>query len=769
MLDAAIVRAIPYKDASRIVKVMKSGRLTRDARWNLSLADFSLLRNRAHAFDAIGYEEDTQGLLTGTKGEQTPVVAARISSGLLDVLGVQPLPGRLLRRGDFDPAAPGAALISFQLWTNSFSSDPSVVGRHITVDGKDFTVIGVMPPALRRPISVADLWIPDREARGGGDATAISDEQVVARLRPGVSLASAQRELASLRPVPGPKLGPNEGNMNRFEAFGFVDQLIGPVARILKILLAACLLIQILACLSVGQLLLARRIAKARDLGIQLALGADNRRLSADALLEAAVIAFAGALLSIPLAVLLLRAAAAAAPVALGMEIHPDPSLPLLAYCIGLALASSLVCGAAPVVAFRTLEIRCLVGERWDLGVSSLSIARLQDVLIVAQLSVAVVLMTAFVMLARGIYVLSNVTAGFEPADLSYVMYTSGSTHFPESVLRLHEALRSLSRLPFVQSAAIGSTPILTGARISLAIAIKTDEGAWMDVPAVPIQAVSGGYFSTLGVPLLKGRTFGPADTKGAPCAAIVNRSFARLVWSTDDARKKQIDLSGGLGERAPCEIVGVVGDARDIALASAPEPELFFSDLQKQASGNAVILLRSATPHRSVPVETVNRLVAAADSTRREAFSTDVGALVNRVLSPPEARARLLGALAAGALLLAAGGMYSAAAYGVSRRKREVGIRLALGASRGGIAILLSRHYAKLAVIGALAGTAVSAEACRRLGGGLALIDTESYDPRALALAPAVCVFVVLASVAIAAIRAADVSPSELLRDESA
>lgn len=466
VLDAVIVRAVPYKDANRIVEIMKGGRLTRDAHWNLSLADFSLLRNRAHAFDAIGYERDGQGFLTGTKGEQTAVVAARISSGLLEVLGVQPVPGRLLRRGDFDPAAPGAALLSFQLWTKSFSSDPDVVGRHVTVDGKDFTAIGVMPPSLRHPISVADLWIPDSEAQGDGDATAVSDKQVVARLRRGVSLASAQRELASLQPVPSPKLGRSERTMNRFEAFGFIDQLIGPAARILKILLAACLLIQILACLSVGQLLLARRVAKARDLGIQLALGADNRRLSVDALMEAMVIAFAGALLAVPLAVLLLRAAAAAAPVALGIEIQPSPSLSLFAFCIGLALASSLICGAAPVAALRGLEIRCLVGERWDLGGSSLNIARLQDTLIVAQLSVAVVVMTAFVMLARGLYVLSNVTFGFEPAYLSYVMYTPGSTHFPESVLRLHEAMRNLSRLPLVRSAAIGSTPILTGARL---------------------------------------------------------------------------------------------------------------------------------------------------------------------------------------------------------------------------------------------------------------------------------------------------------------
>jgi putative ABC transport system permease protein len=385
VLETAVLKAIPYEAPTRLIQMGKTMRLG-NGRSGLSRADVELLRNRAHCFEALGYEKDVPGMMTGRAGAQVPVMEAQISPGLIETFRLHPVLGRSFRPEEFGPGASGAVLLSSGFWNTAFSADPSIIGKTMTIDGKDYTVIGVMPKAVRRPVSIADVWIADATPQHGPGDAAASDLNVIARLREGLSLEDAQRELAQLRPVPVPGWERPSDN-GAFVATSFADQLVGPAGRILNLLLGACLLIQAVACFNVGQLLLARRMGKARELGIQLALGSSAARLA----------------------------------------------LNVLAETILIAAAAVLVCAAFPVILLRRLDASSLISERWQRDQFALSAARLQDVLIVVQVAASVVLLAGFGLLAKSVYRLSAVSAGFNPEHLSYVMFDRGTMAFPAS------------------------------------------------------------------------------------------------------------------------------------------------------------------------------------------------------------------------------------------------------------------------------------------------------------------------------------------------
>lgn len=764
VLGAAVLSAIPYEEATRLVQAMKSPKLASDSYWRLTRADFEILRHRARSFESLGYEVDVQGTIAGVPGGQTGVMIARVSPGLLTTLKMRPVLGRSFQPEDFQPGSPGVVLLSFGFWSGAFSANPGALGTQVMIDGRSYAVIGVAPRAVRRPVNVADIWIPDTSTETAPDAAALGDKLVVARLRQGVSLADAQRETEGLKPASIQGLPSTD--TDRFSLFSFADQVVGAAGPILTLLLCACLSIQLLACLNVGHLLLARRMSKARDLGIQLALGCGKGRLCLNVLAEAAGVAVAAVLVAIPMVMILLPAAATVTSIAIRSETHANISLSVLAFSAGLGFLSSLICAVVPALLLLRLEVASLIHERWRMSELSLSASRVQDILIVVQMATAVLVMAGFGLLAKSVHQLSEVSLGFNSERLSYTTFDAGTVGFPASAHSLEAARESLARLPSVKSAAIGSTPLLTGAAMRLGVAALTDEGGWAALPPVLMQSVSGSYFNTMGVPLLAGRSFNLRDVRGAPCVAIVNRSFARLVWATPNATGRRIDISGTGSGRAPCEIVGVAGDTRDITIASPPEPAVFFSHLQRAGSGQSTILIRTSGGH-AVPTESIRGIVAAVDPTRHWNFSTDVGSLVATAIKPASTRAYLLGGLAALALLLAAGGMYAAATFSLGQRAREFGIRMALGAGKRDLAALVYGHYARLAAAGALAGVAAGLSVGRFFGAGLSLFEVKSFDVAVFTIVPLAGIVAVLAAIAAPTRRAAAANPSRLLRSE--
>lgn len=759
VLESAVLRAIPYKEPSRLVLVMKSPRRVSESYWRLSTADFEVLRQESRVFEAIGYESHARLVVRGLPIGPTAAMVARVSPALIETLRLRTVLGRLIRREEYTAAGQGVAIVSFGFWTTAFASDRGVVGRSVTIDGKDYTIVGVAPREIRHPVNVSDLWIPDALPGAELDPAAVSDKLVIGRLRQGVSMEQALQQIDVLRPAVGLVSGGHAQEGERFVLLSLVDQLVGQASRILHLLLAACLAIQVLACLNVGHLLLARRMARARDLGIQLALGCSRLRLCAQVFAESLSVALAAVAVSVPIVLLMLPATSAVASIAIRSEIHAILSIQVLVFSAAIGIASAVVCSVVPVLVLLRLEAATLIHQRWDIRGLAWNAVRVQDALVILQLAAAVCVMAGFGHLTKSVYQLSAVSLGFEPAGLSYWMFDAGTMGFPESARKVEEVIETLGRLPAVRSVAAGSTPLLTGASMRLSLSVQTDQGDWHRIPPVPMQSVSAGYFSTMGIPLAQGRAFNGSDVKGAPCVAIVNRSFARLVWPGTSAVGKRIDIGGGT-----CEIVGVSGDSRDMLISSPPEPAVFFSHLQRPGSGHLIILVRAAGG-APVSLETVRGAMAAADPSRRWDFTSDVGALVATAIKPSETRAKLFGGLAAIALLLAAVGMYSAASFNLHQRASEFGVRTALGSSPRQLVFFVYCHYGKLVAAGGMVGALASAWLTQLAAAGLPLFEAKAFDPAIFAAAPLVCATVVLAAILVPTRSASRANPSALLR----
>ncbi len=766
ILESAVFKSIPYKQPSELVQIVKRIRKLEAGFGNLSRADFALLNSRSHSFESIGYEIDAAAILTADSGRDIRVTEARISPRLMHVYGIQAVLGHGFEAGNWVPGKDGVAILSYQTWTSAFHADPDLIGKAIRIDGQEFLVMGVASEIFRHPVSVADIWIPDSSSEVSPEAQTISDKYVVARLLTQDSFLEAQKELSSLKPVIPSTI--EQTDAGQFQPLSLTNQLIGPTRRILELLLGACLSIQVIAALNVGHLMLARRMGMARELGIQLALGSNVSALSADMLLEAFLISTAAILITIPLLLLLLPAAASLASAAIGAVIRPELSVSIIAFCVSTGLLSSLVCSSGPALLVRRLDVISLINDRWEAGPFAETASRLQDALTVIQIMAAVVLMLECGLLVKSVYNLTSVQLGFDSNDLHYVLVDNGTNNFPRSASLLHDTLLKLSQTHSFRSLAVGSTPLLSGAVMTISIAAETSDGNWRTLSQIPFQTINSSYFSTLGIPVLKGRVFTDRDVQGASCVAIVNRSFSRFVWSTDDPVGRIVDSNGGYGgKRVLCEVVGVVGDFRSVALARPASPELFFSDLQKPGALTQCIYAK-VMRHSPAFMESLQRSLLMVDPTRKIVFANDIGALVDSALSPSETRMELLGGLAFAALILAAGGVYSTALYTLSRRTKEIGIRLALGASQVDIALTIYRRYLRLALTGTLMGVALGVALVDIVGRGLALLEVKEFDAGVFVIVPLLCVGTILATLTSPIARAVKCNPSSLFRDNA-
>jgi hypothetical protein len=441
----------------------------------------------------------------------------------------------------------------------------------------------------------------------------------------------------------------------------------------------------------------------------------------------------------------------------------------VLLLAVVLAVASASLCGVIPVLLLRRVEVTSLLSQRWG-GAGTFAASKLQDALIVGQVGMAVLLMTGFGLMAKSLHRLSTVNVGFDTERLSYVVFDTAGLLPPAVGLKVDEVLASLKRMPEVESVSVGSTPMLVTPGVAVRVAVSSESGEWSERQTINFQAVSGSYFSTLGIPRLGGRTFDETDAYGQPCSAIVNRSFSLRFWPGPNPVKsalgRRIDLGGGRASSI-CTVIGVVGDARTTILASPPVPEFYLSHRQKQAAGNIIVLVK-ARPGARVSPSLVDDVMQKADPRWRAQFSTDVEALVSAAIVPSRRRAELLGALGLVGLLFAAVGIYATAGYTLSRRAQEIGVRLALGARLADVAILLCRRYVVLAFSGACVGVAFGVLTSRFAAAGLSLFETRGLDPGVFFLAPVLSSLVVLASLTPAVVRAARINPSDLLRRDA-
>ncbi|MBA3259795.1 MAG: ABC transporter permease, partial [Gemmatimonadales bacterium] len=767
---AVLFRPLPYADPAGIHLVWTTWR---DMRSSFSVGNWADVHRQQKSFR---YLVPAHGQSFNLAGADTPenVDAARVGADYFALLGVKPALGRDFLAEEDAPGRGNVVLLGDGLWRRRFGADSSVVGREIRLDGQPHTVIGVMPASLDYTLFDEELWVPTAFTPV---QLAEHDEHflvVLARLAPAVSLARAEEEMRTL----GRWLEttyPKDNQDRSIAMASLVEELVGDYRRRLYVLLGAVGFVLLIACANIANLLLARGAARSRETAIRAAIGAGRGHLLREALTESLVLAAVGGVLGLLVAYWGVVALAAFGPEDVPRLAQAKLDGPVLAFALGLTLLSGLVFGLAPALRTAARMPHEALKEGGRSGSRSGSRDRLRNVLVVAEIALALVLLTGAGLLIRSAVALGGVDPGFDPrgvvagrVSLPAVSYESAD-QVTAAFSRIHE---HVAAVPGVGSASLVSTaPLEDGSSNGL-----VPEGRSLDIGSAinsDMRLITPDYFATMSIPVIRGRGLTAGDRAGALRVMVINEALAREAFPGQDPIGKRIACC----ESAPDgvtplwkEVVGVVGDVRARGLEQEPVPEFYLPMLQAPAAAwnwtdrTMTIAVRSAAD----PVSLMSPLRRAVAQVDPGLPLYNVGAMEGRLIdSMAQSRfsTMLLTVFGALALVLAAIGVYGVISYGVAQRTQEIGIRVALGAQRGDVLALVVRHGAVLAAVGLAVGL-TGALLLSRLMESL-LFRVSPTDPPTFATGVVVLAAVAVLAAALPARRAARTDPMVALRNE--
>jgi predicted permease len=762
VFNGVLLRPLPYPDPDRITMVWMDNRLEQIREDITSYPNYRDWRDQASSYAQLAAYTSTAFTLTGAD-EPERLNGAQATANFFDVMGVQPLLGRLFTEAHETPGSDAVAVISHGLWQRRFGGSPGVLGRSIALNGRSHEIIGVMPGTLRVPAD-AELWKPLapeptlRQARGSFWLP------VIGRLRPGVTVEQAQAEMNGIAARLEEAYPGNRGF--GINVVGLHRQLVGDIERTLVLLLSAVGVVLLIACANLGNLLLGRTAARRKELAIRTALGAGRGRLIRQIVTEAMVLAGFGGALGLVFAYW-----ATGFFVAIGGDSIPRPeAIALDTRVLLFTLAVSMVCaplaGLAPALqAARPDTVEPLKeGRREGTGFAS---RRTRSVLVASEVALAFVLLAGAALLLRSLWTMQHVERGFSTDRIATVRLSlpAGLYGGPADVRSFYARLLDrLRALPGVESAAAGTgvlLPLLANSNVF------TIEGKPLPPPGerveYPVEAVSTGYFETLGVTPVAGRTFTDQDTAEAPGVVVINETLAKQGWPGQNPLGRRM-RGGGANSRAPwLTVIGIVPDLRRADVRRTVRPEVYLTTLQLTPRSQMVLVRTAGDPVAIVP--SIRREVQAIDPQLPLFAVGTLGDQVRATLSSPQFRAMLLAAFAAIAALLAAIGIYGVTAHAAGQRTQEIGVRMALGARRLDVLGLILSQHLRPAVIGLVIGFAAALAVNRSLGTlvyGVGTADPASY----LAMAAGLLV-VAAAACFIPALRATRVDPLTALRTQ--
>ncbi len=772
--DAVVLSPLPYPEPERLVALWETNAAQGLDHERLSPVNFVDFHGLGQVFEDAAAWWNPELNLTDERGEPVRVTAIEASGNFFSVMGVEPRLGRGFAAGDpFSEGAP-EVVISDRLWRGRYGSDEGLVGRAVNLDGRPFTVVGVMPPGFQFP-GETDVW-QRLEWNLANHSRYAHFMEAVGRLRPGVPVERARAELAALAGrLAAENTGSNKGWGVR--AAPLQEEVVGSYGPALLVLVGAVGLLLLLACANVANLLLAQASAREREVAIRAALGAGRGRLLTQFLAESLLLALGGAALGLALAWAGLRLLVASRAVELPRLAELTLDGRMLAFGLGAALLTVLLFGLAPALQMVGGDLHAPLKEGGRGAGAGRSGRRTRSVLVVAEMALAVVLLVGAGLLARSFLRLLEEEPGFQPERVVTV-----DLQLPESLYddwgrvgRFYDELVGrLAAHPALEKAgATGFLPLEPGWRIPYEIPGRPP-AAPGEEPEAQYVTVSAGYFETLGVPLLAGRTFDRRDVAGSRQAVVINRELARRAWPdrAEGEAVGRILLSGtnGIGplgrtlsQEPEYEVIGVVGDVKNAELGDAPEPAAYFVQSQfPYRNMNLVVRGRGTVAQLGAVVRAeVRRLDAglALSEVRPLAAVLDQATAQSRFLLG------LMGGFALLALVLAAVGIYGVLSYAVSRRRGEMGIRQALGASPGRVRRLVVGEGMLLATAGLALGAFAAAGLARFLAG--LLHGVEPHDALAFTAAAALLLAVAFAACYLPARRASEVDPLEALRSE--
>jgi putative ABC transport system permease protein len=762
-VNSAFLQPLPYPDADRLTMVWQTFKENR--RVPVSMLNALDWVNDNRSFEHMAaYGWGTVNVTSGDEPQRSPV--ALVTRDFFSVMGLPPLQGRTFSAEEMVKGGPPAVIIGERLWRRVFQADPAAVGKPIGVEGVPYTVVGVMPEKLSFP-EKAEIWLP-LPSEDGSQRTA-HNYRVVARLKEGTSLAQAQaemdnlgRQLASAYPEANAEYGIAVTSLRR--------DLLGRTGPVLLLLLGAVFLVLLIACANVVNLLFVRSVARQGETTVRLALGANRPALVRPFLLESVLLALLGGGLGLALAFAGRRLLTGLAPAGVLDPQSFQVDGVVVFFTFLLTLAVGLVCGLAPSFRASRQDLRTALaaGGRSVLGNAG---RRSMNALIVAEVALAFVLLVGAGLLIRSAQRLQAVDPGFKADNVALLSLSMGGlpgSKYNDDAWRVRFFSQLLDRtaaLPGIRAAGLVSQLPLSGGSFNGTLEVEDKSaGAEPREELAHYRLIGGGYFSALGIPVLRGRPFSGQDRGGAQLVAIVNNDLARTIAGEGDVLGQRVKIPGMDGVKDWATVVGVVGDVRHSGLARDPVPEVYFPYEQRPGRTWEMTLAARGEGSAITTAQRVREEIRVLDPGLPAELNT-MSALLDADLAQPRFRALLLGAFAAIALILAAVGIFGVVSYAVSRRNREVGIRMALGADRGSVRKLMLLGGLSPVLLGIVIGI-VTAFVLTRVLASL-VFEVKTSDPLTFVAVALVLTAAAFAATYVPALRATRVDPVDVLRTE--
>jgi putative ABC transport system permease protein len=769
VINGVLLRSLPYTEPERLVALWetnpKLGTESRN-RNEVAMGNFLDWRSQNESFEQVGALYYTNVNLTGT-GEPEQIQSAIVTVNLFETLGLQPVNGRSFLSEEEKPGSPRVVVVSHELWQRRFGSDPNLVGKTFTLNGNPSTVVGIMPPGFELQFPTnrqVEMWLPMRIDTANADRKA-HYLYVLGRLKKEASLEQAQSEMTAIAARLQQKY-PDTNAEKGANVIALQSQLIGDVRSYLYVLFAAVGFVLLIACANVANLLLVRVSARHKEIAIRQALGASRGRLIRQLLTEALALSFIGGLLGLLLArwgIDLLVALTPSDVPRLG-EIRMHTAV--FGWTFAVSLLAGVLFGLAPALQASKPDLNESLKESSGRSTGGVQRNRIRSLLVISEVALALVLLIGAGLMIKSFMRLQQVKPGFEPDGLLTMSLSLPRQKYNESQkanLFFDQLFERIKTVPGVE--AVGGTDPLPLSNSNATTGFVVEGGPLLpmaDRPEVGERAVTPGYFETMRIPVLKGRSFTEQDRSNTPLSVIVNEALARRYWPDEEVIGKRLGFNES-DKQDWYEIVGIVGNVKHDRLAAEPKPELFFAYRQYPKNFMSLVVRASSDPANLSAA--LREQVLAVDPDQPVFDIKTMNERMSKSMAQNRFVMLLLTIFSALALILAAVGIYGVMSYAVTQRTHEIGIRLALGAQTGDVLKMVVGQGLALTLAGVAAGV-VGAVALTRLMSSL-LFEVSATDWLTFMLVALLLTGVALAACFVPARRATRVDPMVALRHE--